>query len=89
MTEDEKKRRKEIWDSMAEEERLAAEQERKDILKWWSEEEDKAVEKIKAEGRYYSGLDGHYPELIEISKEANRRLEELLKRIFREITTSQ
>lgn len=78
----EKKGRKAIWDSMSEEERMKAERERAEIFKWWNDEEDRVIAKRKAEGCFVGGLDGCYPELDEISKEANRRLEELLEKVF-------
>ena len=41
------------------------------------EEEKKAIDQLKASGKYRGGLDGHYEELVRISKEANRRIREL------------
>ncbi|MGN0506645.1 MAG: hypothetical protein ACI4FZ_08795 [Lachnospiraceae bacterium] len=84
MTDEERARRKKIWDSMTEEERQTAEQERRKIIDWETEECEKARRKIKEEGRYIGGLDGYYPEYEEISKERNRRYKELLTRLFGE-----
>lgn len=89
MTDEERKRRKAIWDNMTEEERQEAENKRMEIFSWCNEESEKAWDKIIAEGRYIGGLDGHYPELIEISKERDRKIAELLEKIFGEATTSQ
>lgn len=82
MSEEKNRKAKVIWDSMSEEERMEAERERAEIFKWWNEEEDKAIEKMKAAGCFVGGLDGCHPELEEISKEATRKLEELLKKVF-------
>lgn len=78
----EKMRRKAAWDRMTVSERQKVEQEKSDIIKWSIEEERKAVEKIKAEGRYKGGLDGYYPELVEISEKTRQKLNELLQRVF-------
>lgn len=77
----EKMRRKATWDKMTVSERQKVEQEKSDIIKWSIEEERKAVEKIKAEGRYNGGLDGYYPELVEISEKTKQKLNELLNRV--------
>lgn len=83
MTVQEKERRKAIWDSMAEKERLAAENERKEIIQWWIGEEKKLRKKIIEEGRYIGGLDGDYPEIVALAKEANQKLSALLKKVFK------
>ena len=83
MTEQEKERRKAIWDSMAEKERLAVENERKEIIQWWIDEEKKLREKIIEEGRYIGGLDGDYPEIVALAKEANQKLSDQLKKVFK------
>lgn len=83
MTVQEKERRKAIWDSMAEKERLAAENERKEIMQWWIDEEKKLREKIIEEGRYIGGLDGDYPEIVALAKEANQKLSDQLKKVFK------
>ena len=54
-----------------------AEKELEEIRQWWIEEEKKAIDQLKASGKYRGGLDGHYEELVRISKEANRRIREL------------
>lgn len=79
MTQEEKNRRKAIWDKMTAEERQEAETRKAEIIEWSIREKDKAIEKIKAEGRWTGGLDGSYPELDEIDKEYRRKLNELLK----------
>ena len=89
MTDEEKKRRKMIWDSMTDEERQAANRQLKSIFVWCSKETEKAWEKINADGRYLGGLDGYYPEMIEISKERDRKIEKLWNRIFGEETIGQ
>lgn len=83
MTEQEKERRKAIWDSMTEKERLAAEAERKEIIQWWIDEEKKLREKIIEEGRYVEGLDGDYPEIVALAKEANKKLSTQIKKLFK------
>lgn len=89
MNEKERARRRKIWEALTDSERDAVEQKRADIINWSIEAEEKALEKIKAEGRHTGGLDGKYPELEEISKETARRLGLLLKSIFDIETTSQ
>ena len=89
MNDREHMRRKKIWDALTEVEKDAVEQKRAAILQWSVEAEKTAFEKIKAEGRYTGGLDGHYPELQEISKETTRKISELLNSIFDNDTTSQ
>lgn len=89
MDDRERIRRKAIWDKMTASERQKAEQEKSDIIKQSIEDEQKAIEKIKAEGRYKGGLDGNYPELDEISKRTKKRLNDLLKSIFGEDSTIQ
>lgn len=85
----EKLRRKAVWDKMTNSERQKAEKEKKDIIDWSIREEGKAIEKIKAEGRYKGGLDGDYPELIEISNKTKQKLNDLLNRIFGTEAASQ
>ncbi len=82
MTQEEKNRRKAIWDKMTLEERQEAEARKAEIIDWAVKEEEKAIEKIKAEGRWVGGLDGNDPELREINEEYRRKLKELLVSIF-------
>lgn len=89
MDDAERIRRKAVWDGMTDLARKEAEQEKADIIKWAIEEEGKAVEKLKAEGRYKGGLDGSYPELDEISKKTQQKMNGLLDRIFKAKTASQ
>lgn len=79
MTQDEKNCRRAIWDKMTPEERQEAEARKAEIIEWSIKENEKAIEKIKAEGRWVGGLDGSYPELDEINKEYRRKLNELLE----------
>lgn len=71
----------EILRDLSDAEREQVEKERLEIIEWSISEEKKAMEKIKAEGRFRGGLDGKYPELIEISKERNRKYDMLLDKI--------
>ena len=48
----EKIRRKAVWDGMTDLARREAEKEKADIIKWAIEEEGKAVDKLKSEGKY-------------------------------------
>lgn len=85
----EKIRRKAVWDGMTDLARREAEKEKADIIKWAIEEEGKAVDKLKSEGKYRGGLDGNYPELYEISKKTQQKMNDLLDRIFKAETASQ
>lgn len=89
MDDAERIRRKAVWDGMTNLARQETEQEKADIIKWAIDEEGKAVEKLKAEGRYKGGLDGNYPELDEISKKTQKKMNDLLDRIFKAETASQ
>lgn len=70
-----------IWNGMTNIQRKNAEEKfekkRNELLQWKMEQDEKAIKKIKAEGRWIGGLDGEYPELEEISKEYKQRFEEL------------
>ena len=81
MTQEEKKA---AWDKLTQEEKEEIKERRKEIIQWSIEEEEKAIKKIKAEGRWIGGLDGVYPELQEISKEYKKRLQGLLEEITSE-----
>ncbi|MDO4326996.1 MAG: hypothetical protein Q4E24_13350 [bacterium] len=84
MNDSERIRRKKIWEALTDDERKAAEKKRDEIVQWTIEENNKALEKIKKEGRYVGGLDGQYPELKEISEEGKRRMDNFLSRLFTE-----
>lgn len=52
----------------------------KEVTDWVLNEEDKVVEKLKAEGKYIGGLDGNSADFAYIYKERNRRIAEIKKR---------
>lgn len=89
MDDAERIRRKSVWEKMTDSEQQKAEKEKSDIIKWSIGEEERAIEKIKSEGRYQGGLDGCYPELVNISKETTQKINELLKRVFGDGTAGQ
>jgi hypothetical protein len=72
--------RKEIWDRLSDEEKNNIEEERLHIIDWAIQEEEKAMSKIKLEGRYHRGLDGNYPEIKEISDKVKGKMYNLLKK---------
>lgn len=57
-----------------------AKKEYKEVIQWVLAEEDKVVEKLKAEGKYIGGLDGNSADFAYIYKERNRRIAEIKKR---------
>jgi len=57
-----------------------AQKEYKEVVQWVLDEEDKVVEKLKAEGRYVGGLDGNSADFTYIFEERNRRIAEIKKR---------
>jgi hypothetical protein len=69
--------RRERWENLSEEEKTRANKEWRGVFEWAIAEEEKAFEKIKDEGRYLGGLDGYYPEYIEISNTVKERLKEI------------
>lgn len=89
MDDEERTRRRAVWDRMNDLARQEAEKEKADILKWSIEQEEKVIEKLKAEGKYKGGLDGNYPELTEISKKTQQKMNDLLDRIFKAEAASQ
>lgn len=56
-------------------------QEFRKIIREHRELEDAEVRKLRENGKWRGGLDGHYPELVSLSKERDRKIEELKKRI--------
>ena len=54
-----------------------ARKELEEVMQWCIEETKKVIDQLKASGKYRGGLDGHYEELVYISKERNRRIREL------------
>lgn len=72
--------RKERWDRLTNDEKDKIEEERQLIIEWAIQEEEKAMEKIRAEGRFKGGLDGYYPELKEISNEMKKKMRELIEK---------
>lgn len=56
-------------------------QEFREIIREYKELEDTEIQKLRESGKWRGGLDGHYPELVAISKERDKKIEELKKRI--------
>lgn len=56
------------------------EQEWQAIIKWEIEEGQKLTNRLKAENRYISGLDGNVEDFQYIREERNRRIEELRRK---------
>ena len=56
-------------------------QEFREIIREHRELEDAEVRKLRESGKWRGGLDGHYPELVAISKERDEKIEKLKKRI--------
>lgn len=50
------------------------------VIQWVLNEEDKVVEKLKAEGRYVGGLDGNSIDFAYIYKKRNKKIEEIQKK---------
>ncbi len=57
-----------------------AQKEYKEVVQWVLNKEDKVIEKLKAEGKYVSGLDNNSDDFAYIYEERNRRLTEIKKR---------
>ena len=74
LTTEEKSRRKAIWDKMTKEE----------ISRWYREKEDAVYKRLAQEGKLKGGLDGYYPEIIELNGEYKQRLRNLLESLFGE-----
>lgn len=76
---------KEAWNNIPEKERKKAEAKfekwKDELISWRIDQEEKAVQKIKSEGKWRGGLDGSYPEMDEIKTEYQRRFQELLNAI--------
>lgn len=84
LTAEEKLRRKVIWDKMTEEERQDAENRKDEIIRWYEEKKKSVYERLALEGKMRGGLDGRYPEIIELNEEYRQRLRNLLKSLFEE-----
>lgn len=54
-----------------------AEKEYRELVEQTIKKNDEALKRIKAEGRHKGGLDGRYEELIAISREHNRKINEI------------
>lgn len=78
MTQEERDKRKNTWDTLTDKQRREVERKKNEIIQQTIEKEEKAVEKLKEQGKWMGGLDGVYPELEEISSEHKRQLNELL-----------
>lgn len=79
MTQAERERRKAAWSKLTQEDQEKFEEKREQILQCWIDENEKTIEMLKSEGKWKSGLDGVYPELLENSKEYKQQMNELLK----------
>ena len=84
LTTEEKSRRKAIWDKMTKEERQDAENRKDEIIRWYREKEDAVYKRLAQEGKLKGGLDGYYPEIIELNGEYKQRLRNLLESLFGE-----
>ena len=54
-----------------------AEKEYRELVEQTIKKNDEAIKRIKAEGRHKGGLDGRYEELMAISREHNRKINEI------------
>ncbi|MCI8981418.1 MAG: hypothetical protein HFG78_03295 [Hungatella sp.] len=84
LTTEEKSRRKAIWDKMTKEECQDAENRKDEISRWYREKEDAVYKRLAQEGKLKGGLDGYYPEIIELNGEYKQRLRNLLESLFGE-----
>lgn len=57
-----------------------AQKEYREVIQWVLDEEDRVVEKLKAEGRYVGGLDNNSVDFAYIYKERNKKIEEIKKK---------
>lgn len=56
----------------------------REVYQWDIKESNKIRDKLKKEGKYIGGLDGHYPEIDAIEAEGKRRIKEIIRKYYPE-----